>query len=1128
MNIDDVEQGCNGVSAVSGYPPLPLLEEPLPTQTETSQHRQMDPFALLMANGGGSKALGQEKSLNSSLEKGGRSKRGRLREVFTRNLTAGQFSQAAKHLIENTENGNPQSRVLCVLCIERMRARSGETEDEPMVLLAPPPKGCMIAVNHVNQLQKHLMVHHQQDYNEWLSENSAANKFKQVQASTKAELACFANVALAEFSMRAMVPLHAVYGPAMQSFLDELLEQAAGVVGADKQKLSIKIGCKETLCKYRSMITNMTESSVLDAVGAIVNASECAGVPLLSLTADIWRGGSDANYLALFAGFVDNQWVRHDALIGFEALTDRHTGANLATRIQNILNRCSQLVCDEEVVHKYVSSLAVDGASNNTVCARKLGVPRVWCSAHRVHLVLTAALGEAQYQKHLQRTRCENQDNELDLDVSFAQSGDNLNEEGEKVADDKNNQSNTRALGKRAVMMRASAAVKLKLRCNNGHLLERVDVEEHEMDKCSLHEAGTPKSLAMYRCRLCDNFSVCGTCIFSTCLEKHDMNEHTFKQDVCCDACGQTIAAGAVFFCCDSCFDFDVCVKCRGAVSVASSAPVAAYAPEAANDVEIEDTFEGAHSSSPNFDEASILTKLPVELLRALNKVRIRQGRFRRSSVWRDLLIRLQRRALYLQDVQAKDKQYPGAVMSSVFGPNKDKELERKIADSRIIGPVRAPPTRWTALFAQVKRDLRLDSCMDAAVHVLRDNKDPFLAHKEYGQQRERALLLSQAERDILAQFLSVSEPLHVLIQQLQTRNLSLGQQYVVVELARAAYAGIAGGNVHAKTNFRATVLESDGKRYLPRVEFVDQYLLKSELAPCIRLYAARLGKMLCKYFPPDDVPTPTLLSLALDPRLAIFVELPSPSSQKHGIRHPIKVVKHIVWQACIDALQKRLEELSEKLSWETEPSVHVDGEEQHIPPSLNQVFDEFMSKSSSVAEQNRSAPKWRQELDKYLGATEDGGIRKSYAEARIQVYKAKQIESVNDLVKAAFEDKVLLHFWKPHSDEIPLLAMLARSSFADFACSTLPEQTFSIASRVETRFRASLSPSTTRSLLVHLQNTEYAASVNKIFAQNKRHNQSARETRKRSRQEMQSCTPNSKILATTNDSLEAPSSSES
>ncbi|CAF1545416.1 unnamed protein product [Adineta ricciae] len=107
----------------------------------------------------------------------------------------------------------------------------------------------------------------------------------------------------------------------------------------------------------------------------------------IGLTLDFWSTRSGISCLCITGHWYNDTADFFSKIIHFSSFNERHTAVNIAGCIKQIL-------IDLEIYEKIIS-ITCDGGENLVAACRKLDVSikRIWCCAHRLHLVVINALG---------------------------------------------------------------------------------------------------------------------------------------------------------------------------------------------------------------------------------------------------------------------------------------------------------------------------------------------------------------------------------------------------------------------------------------------------------------------------------------------------------------------------------------------------------------------------------------------------------------------------------------------------------------------------------------------------------------------------------------------------------------
>ena len=125
-------------------------------------------------------------------------------------------------------------------------------------------------------------------------------------------------------------------------------------------------------------------------------------VKTMSITTDFWSNRTNTSFLVLTAHYCTSDFNLKSKIITFSSFKNRHTSIEIARVITNklrklhILNKVNRIVCD--------------GAKNitNAIQLVNINCERIWCIAHRLHLVVTKGLA-------LWPKKMEKQTNEINL-----------------------------------------------------------------------------------------------------------------------------------------------------------------------------------------------------------------------------------------------------------------------------------------------------------------------------------------------------------------------------------------------------------------------------------------------------------------------------------------------------------------------------------------------------------------------------------------------------------------------------------------------------------------------------------------------------------------------------------------
>jgi hypothetical protein len=121
----------------------------------------------------------------------------------------------------------------------------------------------------------------------------------------------------------------------------------------------------------------------------------------IALSLDGWSSTNKHSFLGVIAHYITAEWELVEEMIGFESLTDCHSGATLAIIVNNLLEKYN--------LSDRVISITTDNAPNNGTLIKELNsyineaidkgflngnITRIPCLAHIIQLALKALLGK--------------------------------------------------------------------------------------------------------------------------------------------------------------------------------------------------------------------------------------------------------------------------------------------------------------------------------------------------------------------------------------------------------------------------------------------------------------------------------------------------------------------------------------------------------------------------------------------------------------------------------------------------------------------------------------------------------------------------------------------------------------
>ena len=124
----------------------------------------------------------------------------------------------------------------------------------------------------------------------------------------------------------------------------------------------------------------------------------------ISLACNAWSSKNQLAFMGILGYYIDSQWKLQERLIGFEELTESHTGNYMARILKGVIERLD--------IQDNIFAITTDNASNNNsiICALNLSQMdplqnRIRCFAHIINLYvqgfmesLKASVDEASLQ----------------------------------------------------------------------------------------------------------------------------------------------------------------------------------------------------------------------------------------------------------------------------------------------------------------------------------------------------------------------------------------------------------------------------------------------------------------------------------------------------------------------------------------------------------------------------------------------------------------------------------------------------------------------------------------------------------------------------------------------------------
>ncbi|CAH1979230.1 unnamed protein product [Acanthoscelides obtectus] len=112
---------------------------------------------------------------------------------------------------------------------------------------------------------------------------------------------------------------------------------------------------------------------------------ELEGVDSVTLTTDCWTSSTTESFLAVTAHFLDNKFELKHRVLGCESFSERHTSANLASAIRNIL-------VEWDLENKVLIFISDNAANIKKAIKEDLQQKHFGCYAHTINLIVQNSL----------------------------------------------------------------------------------------------------------------------------------------------------------------------------------------------------------------------------------------------------------------------------------------------------------------------------------------------------------------------------------------------------------------------------------------------------------------------------------------------------------------------------------------------------------------------------------------------------------------------------------------------------------------------------------------------------------------------------------------------------------------
>jgi hypothetical protein len=107
----------------------------------------------------------------------------------------------------------------------------------------------------------------------------------------------------------------------------------------------------------------------------------------LGITLDFWSNRQSESFLCITGHWINDSWDLVSKIIDFSAFNSRHTAIEIAGVLKEKLIALG--------IYEKIMCITCDGAKNMVLACQYLNddIPRIWCYAHRMHLVVVNAFG---------------------------------------------------------------------------------------------------------------------------------------------------------------------------------------------------------------------------------------------------------------------------------------------------------------------------------------------------------------------------------------------------------------------------------------------------------------------------------------------------------------------------------------------------------------------------------------------------------------------------------------------------------------------------------------------------------------------------------------------------------------
>lgn len=145
---------------------------------------------------------------------------------------------------------------------------------------------------------------------------------------------------------------------------------------------------RSTIKRYLDSVIETTEVSILSSLSPDTK---------LAIALDCWTSPFQQAFMAITGYFIDDSWNFQEVLLGFEPLSQSHTGSNLGKKLMDVLEKYQ--------ISQRILAITTDNASNNKTLVQYLRekgmihtLSRVPCMAHVIQICLNDLLHDLKLQ----------------------------------------------------------------------------------------------------------------------------------------------------------------------------------------------------------------------------------------------------------------------------------------------------------------------------------------------------------------------------------------------------------------------------------------------------------------------------------------------------------------------------------------------------------------------------------------------------------------------------------------------------------------------------------------------------------------------------------------------------------